>query len=128
MVTFLGDEWLDAYRAASARRPGSSAEGTVRVTVEKAPQGRVVWMETIEGGRIASVAAAGAKDPADVELTAPYPLALELWRDGFDPAVAFMQGRLKMNGDAALWLRLLPGLRDADYARALAELASATEF
>lgn len=129
MVEFLSDEWREAYAAATARRAdGDEAAGTVRVTVEKAPQGKVVWAESLEQGRVTAVVPAGAKDPADVELVVPYPLALELWRDGLDPAVAFMQGRLKMRGDSGLWMRLLPSLRDAGYTAALAELAAATDF
>lgn len=122
MTEFLSDEWLAAYRRTAQDRPRGDGDGTVRVTVEKAPQGRVVWMETIEDGQVTALAPAGAKDPADVELVAPYPLALELWRDGLDPAVAFMQGRLKMRGDSALWMRLLPTLRDETYRAALPRL------
>lgn len=134
MAVFLDDEWLDAYRVAAGDRPGGTGPdgdavaGTVRVTVEKAPQGKVVWIETITDGRVTAMARAGAKDPADVELTAPHPLAVELWRDGLDPAVAFMQGRLKMRGDSGLWMRLLPTLRGPAYTVALSDLAADTEF
>ena len=67
-------------------------------------------------------------EPADIELGAPYPVALALWRDGLDPNVAFMQGRLKMNGGAGLWLRLLPELHRPEHVEAMARLAAETDF
>jgi len=129
MAEFLSEEWLEAYaKVGRAARPVDGADGTIRVTVDGSPRGRVVWLETMAAGQILSVELAGPKEPADIELGAPYPVALALWRDGLDPNVAFMQGRLKMNGDAGLWLRLLPELRRPEHVQAMSRLAAQTDF
>jgi hypothetical protein len=129
MAEFLSDDWLDAYaKVARAARPVDGADGTIRVTVDGSPRGRVVWLETLQAGQVVSIAPVGPKEPADIELGAPYPVALALWRDGLDPNVAFMQGRLKMNGDAGLWLRLLPELHRPEHVEAMAQLAAETDF
>jgi hypothetical protein len=129
MAEFLSEEWLDAYaKVGRSSRPVDGADGTIRVTVDGSPGGRVVWLETLEAGQVVSVGVVGPKETADIELGAPYPVALALWRDGLDPNVAFMQGRLKMNGDAGLWLRLLPELHRAEHVEAMARLAAETDF
>jgi SCP-2 sterol transfer family len=128
-VVFGSEDWLVLWAEATAARPVvEGADGTIRVTVERAPQGRLVWLEELKAGRITAARPVGPKEPADVELTAPHPLALELWRDGLDPNVAFMQGRLKMNGDPRLWVALLPALHEPEAQAAVAALAAATEF
>jgi hypothetical protein len=57
-------------------------------------------------------------DDADVVVTVPLP---EVQADGFDPAVAFMQGRLKSTGSTGELFRLL---RSGEAARSLSALAS----
>ena len=129
MVAFGTEEWLQEWVKASAARPEhEGADGTIRVTVERAPQGKVVWLEDVRSGRVSEARLVGPKEAADIELTAPYAVALELWRDGLDPNVAFMQGRLKMSGDAGLWIQVLPLLRDEGSRAAVAGLAEQTEF
>ena len=57
-------------------------------------------------------------DDADVVVTVPI---VDVQADGFDPAVAFMQGRLKSPGSTGELFRLL---RSGDVAVALSRLAS----
>ncbi len=57
-------------------------------------------------------------DDADVVITVPL---AEVQADGFDPAVAFMQGKLKSTGSTGELFRLL---RTGDVADALSQLAS----
>ncbi|MGI9053814.1 MAG: hypothetical protein ACR2HQ_14415 [Ilumatobacteraceae bacterium] len=57
-------------------------------------------------------------DDADVVITVALP---EVQADGFDPAVAFMQGKLKSTGSTGELFRLLRG---GDVAHALSQLAS----
>jgi len=129
MVAFGSKEWLQGWVEATAARPErEGVDGTIRVTVERAPQGKVVWLEEVRDGRVSSARLVGPKEPADIELTAPYALALELWRDDLDPNVAFMQGRLKMSGDARLWIALGPLLADEGSRAAVRALADHTEF
>lgn len=57
-------------------------------------------------------------DDADVVITVPL---ADIQADGFDPAVAFMQGRLKSAGSTG---QLFTLLRSGDVAAALSRLAS----
>jgi hypothetical protein len=60
--------------------------------------------------------------PDDAELVVTVPLAT-VTAAGFDPAVAFMQGRLKSTGSTGALFELL---RDGSVAAALSRLASPT--
>jgi hypothetical protein len=57
-------------------------------------------------------------DDADVVVTVPL---VDVQADGFDPAVAFMQGRLKSTGSTGALFRLF---RSGEAASALSRLAS----
>ena len=58
--------------------------------------------------------------PDDAELVVSVPLT-EVLADGFDPAVAFMQGRLKSTGSTG---RLFELLRSGEVAAELSRLAA----
>ena len=81
--------------------------GVVSVKTEGGPDGKVNFTIELAGGQVTEVRA-GAQKGADIELTMSYDLAGELLRGEADPAVGFMRGTLKLSGDMAVWLDLLP--------------------
>jgi putative sterol carrier protein len=109
------DAWLKAYVEAQADRPAVvGADATVQVVLEGGPAGKVVFREKLADGRAIAVEP-GAKKGCDLELTMKWDIATEVLTGEVDPNVPFMQGRLKVAGDYALWLRLARPLADHTY-------------
>ena len=65
-------------------------------------------------------------DP-DCTFTLPYAEAVRIHRGELDPSVAFMQGKLKVAGDMAKVMELLPLTRGAGYLDWAAALRAVTD-
>ncbi|MDG2114528.1 MAG: SCP2 sterol-binding domain-containing protein [Actinomycetota bacterium] len=125
-MKFLSDDFLSAW--ADAERPAlGSASGSMTVKTEGGPDGKVAFTIELLDGRVTE-ARPGATKGADVELTIPYDLAADLFRGDEDPAVAFMRGSLKMSGDMAVWLEVLPAWRDQAVSGEVSPVVADTEF
>jgi len=108
-VKFLSDDFLASW-IDEERPTAGSATGTITLQTEGGPDGKVAVTFQLQDGTVVS-ASAGATKGADIELTAAYSLAADLFCHRADPAVAFMQGSLKMSGDMSMWLEVLPALQ-----------------
>lgn len=107
-MQFLSDEWLAELRDAAADlplTPGCSVN--LKVEVEDTPDGRSRLNVRLVDGQVAEVSS-GVAVAADCTLKCSYSDAEAVWEGRMDPAVAYMQGRLKLEGG---YERLLFGLR-----------------
>jgi putative sterol carrier protein len=112
--------WVDAYLAAQQQRPAADgASGTVVVTIDGGRKNKVVFTEHLADGRATAVTDGPPDGTPDLELVVPADLAAAVFGGEVDPAVPFMQGRLKVAGDQALWWRLVEHLGDGAYRAAL---------
>lgn len=103
MAGFLSKEWLDGADLASG---GAARPVTVRRVVTGGPEGDVTIEAEVSGpdaggapGGSGTAGAAAATAPAELTLTTTYDVALALDAGDVAPAVAYMQGRLKAEGD-----------------------------
>jgi hypothetical protein len=113
-----GDDGARAGRAARVRRVVTGAPGGDAAYDDLVVAGRVVGSEPAGGG---------AEVPADLVLTSTYEVAVDIERGDVSPAVAYMQGRLKAEGDMATLYAVLAAA--GDDGGALAErLRAETEF
>lgn len=157
MAAFLSDEWLRSWAELAGQlpvRPGASAR--VARVVTGGPGGDVRYVEVFGDGRVvevltgdAAVAAAGSASAAgsgssasgsaasavgggdggvDVTLTATHDDAVAVVRGDLDITAAFMQGRIKVVGNMARLLAVLPVTQTASYREALARLAQRTDW
>ena len=92
-----------------ADQPLGAVSGTVALQAS-GPEGKLAATLSFDDGALAEVMPGAARD-ADLALEAPWPLAADLFSGNADPAVAYMSGDLKVSGDMALWLDLLPAWR-----------------
>ena len=130
MVAFLSPEWLDRTLELLGKLPDGPAASAVSVRVQHvvtgAPGGEVTSHVTYETGR--PVAAGLGPDPdAELILTAPHAVAAEIATGELEPAVAFMQGRLKTEGPTSKLTPLLALTQTPAYRSAAALLATETE-
>ena len=127
MAVIGSDEWLSELVTAAAEvRTTQDASGSIAVTVEASPVGKIGWTETVEHGITVSATSPATKG-ADVVLTAKFAEFVAMLEGESNPAVMFMQGRLKLSGDMGLFLKLLPAMLTEEATAARAQLAAATD-
>ena len=110
-MSFLDEEFLATW-ADAGHEPLASVSGTVVMKTAGGPDGKVAVSLVFESGTLTS-ASAGATRGADLTLEAPWQLAADVVCGDADPAVPYMSGDLKVSGNMALWLELLPAWRAA---------------
>ena len=128
MVTFLSDEWL----AAGTREGGSlpAVPGVsirLQQVVTGGPEGEIRYVTVIVDGRTIEQHA-GADPAADVTITTTWADAIAIHAGELDINAGFMQGRVKVGGDMAKLLELLPLASGTNWRDAQARVAADTDF
>ena len=130
---FLSDEWLDAARAIRAEYEGRGGgiDHAVRVNlvVVEVPFGEGAvhaHADTSTGELILDL---GHLDPADLKVTIGYDIARSLLVEGNPQAglQAFMQGKIKVEGDIAKLMALQSVSPDPTAAEIAARIQAMTE-
>lgn len=107
-VRFLSDEWLAALKGAAKDLPSTpGCSLNLKVDVSDGPDGRRRLGVRLVDGQLAEISLGSPVD-ADCTLTCGYLDAAAIWEGRLDPAVAYMQGKLKLEG---AYERALFGLR-----------------
>jgi hypothetical protein len=107
VTAWLSAEWFDQARPIWADAPGREGlSGRVQCEVGGGPQGDVSCYWVFEAGRLGP-AGVGRVEDADVTLSVGWNDAVAVQRGDLDPNVAFMQGRLKVNGSMGVMTELL---------------------
>jgi hypothetical protein len=125
---YLTQEWLDVTRELAAdqpERPGASARMNYAVT--GGPDGDISYYWILENGKLLE-SKLGTLPDADVTLTQTYADASLIQKGELDANAAFMQGKVKVTGNLAKLMALLP-LTNAPEYKALGEkIKEITEF
>ena len=108
-VTYLSQEWIDAYNAALAgddavhsALAGKSA--TLQMVISDAPQGEVhYWLRIADGGATAGL---GDADGADVTIRQSYETSAQVNKGELDGQKAFVQGKVKIGGTMLKMMQL----------------------
>jgi putative sterol carrier protein len=128
MSKWLSQEWLDETRKMAEGqpdRPGASAR--MQYVVTGAPDGDIDYYWVLENGKIVQ-SQLGRLDDAEVTLTTGYPDALKIQKGELDANAAFMQGKVKVTGNMAKVMSLLPITNSPEYKQLQTEIAAITEF
>jgi len=108
-VTYLSQDWIDAYNAALAGDDAVHAalagkNATLQMVISGAPQGDVrYWLRIADGS-----AEAGLGDAADAEVTISqsYETSAQVNQGMLDGQKAFMQGKVKITGKMLKMMQL----------------------
>jgi putative sterol carrier protein len=108
-VTYLSQDWVDAYNAALAgddavRAALAGKSATLQMVISGAPQGEVrYWLRIADGS-----AEAGLGDAADAEvtITQSYDTSAQVNQGTLDGQKAFMQGKVKISGKMLKMMQL----------------------
>jgi predicted lipid carrier protein YhbT len=128
VARFLSQEYLDLQKELSAgqpERPGASVR--MQYVVTGGPDGEVRYHWVLEDGKLRE-AALGDLPDADVTMTEGYDDAALIAKGDLDPNTAFMQGRIKVAGNMARLMSLMPLTSAPEYKQVQLDLLAQTEF
>lgn len=125
---WLSKEWIDATREMSQgqpEHPGATAK--IQYVIEGGPDGIVKFFWVVENGKLVS-SDLGELDDAEITMTESYDDAMKIQKLQLDANAAFMQGRLKVDGNIGKLLSLLPLTNSAEYRQLQKEILEVTQF
>jgi len=110
----LPDDWSERVATAFDGKWWPDASGVVSVTLIGGPDGDVVTTWQLSEGALTVVAPAPGDAP--LALQVPWADAVATFSGKAEPAVLYMQGKLKTSGDNALLLRVLKAASTPEFA------------
>jgi putative sterol carrier protein len=128
MAKWLTQEWLDEGRTLAEgqpERPGASAR--MQYVITGGPDGDVRYYWVLENGKLLE-SNLGELEDAEVTLTQTYEDAKRIQKGELDPNAAFMQGRVKVTGNMAKLMALLPITNSKEYKQLQQQILESTEF
>ncbi len=128
MSKWLSQEWLDEARKLAEgqpERPGASAR--MQYVVTGGPDGDVHYYWLLENGKLMESKLGDLPD-AEVTLTQTYEDALKIQKGELDANAAFMQGRVKVTGNMAKLMSLLPLTNAPEYKQLQTEIQAITDY
>ena len=128
MPKWLTQEWLEEERRlaeSQPERPGASAR--MHYVVTGGPDGDVRYYWLLENGRLLDSQLGELSDP-EVTLTTNYDDAMKIQQGELDANAAFMQGRVKVTGNMAKIMSLMPLTNKPEYKQIQEKLRADTEF
>src|ERR1700722_12073337 len=128
MTKWLTQEWLDENTQLAVDqpdRPGASAR--LQYVITDGPDGDIAYYWIVVDGHLVENRL-GELDDAEVTLTETYDDAMAIQKGELDANSAFMQGKIKVTGDVAQLMALLPITMSPEFAAFQAAVLEITEF
>ena len=128
MSLYLSDEWHAAAKALSQgapERPGASVR--MAFVVAASPDGDRKYFQVIEDGRVVEQANGACESP-DFTMSLTWDDSVRIQRGELDATAAVMQGRLKVAGNMAKLLAVMPMTASAEYKAIQEQIRDITEF
>jgi putative sterol carrier protein len=128
MSKWLTQEWLDETRKmgeSQPERPGATAR--MQYIITGGPDGDVHYYWVLENGKLLESQLGDLPD-ADFSMTQSYDDALKIQRQELDANAAFMQGRIKVAGNMAKLMSLMPITNSPEYKQLMTEVDKITEY
>lgn len=129
MSKWLSQEWLDETKRMANEtqptRPGASAR--MQYVVTGGPDGDINYYWDLQDGQLVE-SQLGQMDNPEVTLTQSYEDALKIQKGELDANAAFMQGRVKVTGNMAKVMALLPLTTAPEYQKLQEQIREITEY
>jgi putative sterol carrier protein len=125
---WLTQEWLDeSTKLAESQpvRPGASAR--LQYIITDGPEGEVKYYWIVEDGKLLENRLGELAD-AEVTLSETYGDAMCIQKGELDANAAFMQGKIKVDGDVGKLMALLPITMSPEFAEFQRDVLDMTEF
>ena len=128
MAKYLTQEWLDLFKELAQEfpeRPGASA--VMQYVITGAPDGDVKYVQKIENGKMTQ-SQLGADDDAEFTLSMGYDDAVKVQKGEMEATAAFMQGKMKVSGNMAKMMSLLPITNSPEWKALQEKVNAVTEY
>ncbi|SRR5579871_450153 len=128
MSKWLSQEWLDESKKlaeSQPERPGASAR--MQYVVTGGPAGDIKYYWILENGKLQE-STLGELPDAEVTMTQTYEDAMKIQKGELDANAAFMQGRVKVTGNMAKLMSLLPLTNAPEYKDLQKQIQEITEY
>lgn len=128
MPKWLTQEWMDEQTKLAAdqpERPGASAR--MQYVITGGPEGDIKYYWVLEDGHLRENKL-GVLDDAELTLTQSYEDAQKVQQGELDEQAAFMQGRVKVEGNMAKLMALLPITSSPEYRELQDKIRAITEY
>ena len=128
MPKFLSQEWHDDCRKlaeSQPERPGASAR--MQYVVTGGPDGDVKYYWILDNGKLQE-SQLGELPDADFTMTMSYDDSMKVQKGELDANAAFMQGRVKVTGNMAKLMSLLPLTNAPEYKQLQEEINNNTDY
>jgi putative sterol carrier protein len=128
MPKYLSQEWLDESRKLAESqpvRPGATAH--IQYHTTGGPDGEVKYYWVLEDGKLLD-SKLGEDPDNDFTITMIYDDAVKVQKGELDPNAAFMQGKMKVTGNMAKLMSLLPLTNSPEYRALQEEIRGITDF
>lgn len=128
MAKWLTQEWMDQSRElaqSQPERPGASAK--MQYVVTGGPDGEIRYFWDLQDGKLVR-AELGDMPDAEVTLTQTYEDAKRIQQGELDANAAFMQGKVKVTGNMAKLMALLPLTSAPEYVQLQEQIRGMTEY
>lgn len=128
MSKWLTQEWLDETKKMAEDQPErAGASARMQYVVTGGPDGDIRYYWVLENGKLAESQLGDLAD-AEVTMTQSYDDAMKIQKGELDANAAFMQGRVKVTGNMAKLMALLPLTNAPEYKALQTEIEKITEF
>jgi putative sterol carrier protein len=128
MAKWLTQEWLDETRKMAESQPERpAASARMQYVVTGAPDGDVKYYWVLENGKLLE-SNVGELADAEVTMTQTYEDAQKIQKGELDANAAFMQGRIKVQGNMAKLMALMPLTNAPEYKELQKQIQEITEF
>ncbi len=128
MPRYLSQEWLDRQQEIAQEfpeRPGASAH--LQYVVTGGPDGDLKYYWIVENGKLLE-AKLGEDPDAEITLNLSYDDSVKIQKGELDETAAFMQGRLKVQGNMGKLMSLMPLTQSPEYKAIKEKVTAITEF
>jgi len=129
MPKYLTQEWHDEFKRLSnetqPERPGVNAR--MQQVVTGAPDGDIKYYWVIEDGKLLE-SSLGELPDAEFTMTMGWADSVAVQKGDLDANAAFMQGKMKVSGNMAKLLSLLPLTNAPEYKQLQEDIRAVTEF
>jgi putative sterol carrier protein len=128
MSKWLTQEWFDETKEmaeSQPERPGASAR--MQYVISGGPDGEVKYYWVLENGKLLESKLGDLSD-AEVTMAMTHDDAMKIQKGELDANAAFMQGRIKVSGNMAKLMALMPLTNAPEYKNLQKQIQEITEY